>query len=744
MHSFLHKIRIVFLLSFLTISVKSFAGTGDTTLVNGFVNLLHQNCNTGRGTFAFPSDSLKYYKILLKYQLTCPSFGCDIYDRIATLKVLHPTGTYDSTLTLAPSFRVNNQVVDSFSYMNDTSYSYSWNSTTNSIDSTALPVQTVLLYNDSANPLVSTDTLLVWPAYYNQYTFVNGIATDSVLVTPDATLLNVYDSIYNVFEVKMPIEIARAITPYGMAVTLWFDVTDYSSILKDSVTLDSRVCGYSNGWLVTTDFYFIEGNPPQHAYKVQNLWNGTWQYGNTANPIETHLQPKTLYRDPQSVKEVVRLITTGHGFGGNPNQLVAEFYDVTHYLRVNNDDLPQHLWRDDCGSNPLYAQGAPGYTSTWFYNRANWCPGSYVNPFDYDVTAYANPTDSFTVDYNMSPYTVTGGPSGFYYPEYYIQSHRISYDTISYQNNAAVITIKKPSNAFEYNRVNPICSGVNPEIVIKNYGAAPLTSLIIHYGVDGVDSVFNWSGSLNFLDTTTVLLPDISFTPGSHVFTVSLEQPNGTTDEFVYDNLLRTNFNTPNTYAASFIRIMVKTDNSPNEISWRVTDNSGNVIASRNSYPAAGVTYIDTVFLATGCYNATALDAGEDGLCCYNGNGFFRVLKGGTGTIIATKGDYGDFYSVNFNIDNSTGVDELENVSEQVHLYPNPSTGRVSINTSFESSRMTAYLSDLAGRPVTDVLNVTVNAHQAELDFQQLPNGIYFLILSDANRKIVRKITIAN
>ena len=88
------------------------AATGDTTIVNGFSGLLHQNCNTGKGTFLFPSDSLSYYRILLKYKLTCPGFGCDIYDRIATLKVERETGEVDSTLTAFPSFTVDGNIVD--------------------------------------------------------------------------------------------------------------------------------------------------------------------------------------------------------------------------------------------------------------------------------------------------------------------------------------------------------------------------------------------------------------------------------------------------------------------------------------------------------------------------------------------------------------------------------------------------------------------------------------------------------
>src|SRR4051812_5857588 len=103
-------------------ALVSKAGTGDTTIVHGFNHFLHQNCNTGDSTYLFPPDSISYYKIMLRYELSCPSMGCDIYDRIATLKVKNHTGRMDSTLTIAPSYRVNGTTPDSIQFMNDTSY----------------------------------------------------------------------------------------------------------------------------------------------------------------------------------------------------------------------------------------------------------------------------------------------------------------------------------------------------------------------------------------------------------------------------------------------------------------------------------------------------------------------------------------------------------------------------------------------------------------------------------------------
>jgi hypothetical protein len=722
---------------------RNFAGPGDTLIVNGFNAFFHANCNTGNSVFQFPSDTLSFYKIMLRYELSCPGLGCDIYDRIAKLKVKRGTGVMDSTLTLAPSYKVNGLSPDSLQYMNDTSYYYSYDTLAMQIDSfPATPLQLVF-YGDSLNPQQPTDTVQVWPAYYNQYTFdAGGNAIDSIFVTPDSVIYLSVDSLYSPFEVKETVEIARAITPFGQGVVLWFDVTDYSSLLHDSVELVSTVCGYSNGWLVTTDFYFIEGVPPMHAYKVINLWNGTWPYGNTSNPIDSHLQPITLVVDSQSVYEKVRVITTGHGFGGYPNQNVAEFYDVTHTVQVNGVNMPQRLWRPDCGRNPLFPQGAPGYTSTWFYNRANWCPGSYVKPHDYNATPLVNPGDTLVVDYNMAPYTVTGGPSGFYAPEYYVQSHVFYYDAIAYTHNAAVTEIRRPSGAFEYHRINPICQAYNPEIVIKNYGSDTLHQLEIHYGVDGnYTNNYTWFGGLGMTDTVSVSLPPVSFGAGAHSFDLYIDQPNGNADEFAYDDSMHVSFNATNIYNTNYIVIQLKTDNSPNECSWQVKDDQGTILFQRNNFTGTLSLYTDTIVLPNGCFNVTMYDSFGDGVCCYNGNGYFRLYRGGAGTPLYSSGDYGELYSTNLTLDFQSGLEDVIG-DNTVFLFPNPARDKVTLNTGFETGKLTVELTDLTGRRLGPGVVCDVANHATHFDLPNVAPGLYLIRLERKGQVTVKRIVV--
>jgi len=57
------------------------------------------------------------------------------------------------------------------------------------------------------------------------------------------------------------------------------------------------------------------------------------------------------------------------------------------------------LWRTDCATNPCSPQGG-----TWQYNRAGWCPGQSVIPWDNDITSNVTAGQPITLDYNIEPY----------------------------------------------------------------------------------------------------------------------------------------------------------------------------------------------------------------------------------------------------------------------------------------------------------------------------------------------------
>jgi hypothetical protein len=203
-------------------------------------------------------------------------------------------------------------------------------------------------------------------------------------------------------------EIARVITPYNIVgggypgtCTWVIDVTDYAMLLHDEVSFGSYIetwIGDARGWLVTIEFAFIEGEPDFYPYEIVNLWQYSYAViGDSSRPIEEKLFPMDIVIDSNAAKVKLRVITTGHGQGNTLN--AAEFSQLWHSVDVGPDSVYHVLWRTDCATNPCSPQGG-----TWQYNRAGWCPGQSVIPWDNDITTNVIAGQLITLDYNIEPY----------------------------------------------------------------------------------------------------------------------------------------------------------------------------------------------------------------------------------------------------------------------------------------------------------------------------------------------------
>lgn len=90
------------------------------------------------------------------------------------------------------------------------------------------------------------------------------------------------------------IEIARYITPYAKTGIWDFDVTDYHLLFRDSVTLKHRNASYTSGnqgYKVTMEFLFIEGEPAREAFDMTRLWQGGYNYGINTVGTRYELEP---------------------------------------------------------------------------------------------------------------------------------------------------------------------------------------------------------------------------------------------------------------------------------------------------------------------------------------------------------------------------------------------------------------------------------------------------------------------
>ena len=185
-------------------------------------------------------------------------------------------------------------------------------------------------------------------------------------------------------------ELFRYITPFGAQCDDDVEVSDYTTILQGLVEFElyMEIWGGS-GTNPNLIFSFTKGTPDYLYADVDEIWFGTYAFGDYANlqPMPTVTYP--FSENAQAAR--LKLTTTGHNwssYGVNGNAYntgnAAEFYNATHHVFVNGQSkFDHHPWRA-CNPNPAgCVQGG-----TWIHPRSGWCPGSIAMVSDYDMTEY--------------------------------------------------------------------------------------------------------------------------------------------------------------------------------------------------------------------------------------------------------------------------------------------------------------------------------------------------------------------
>jgi hypothetical protein len=490
------------------------------------------------------------------------------------------------------------------------------------------------------------------------------------------------------------VEIARIITPYatdwltkGIKHDYIVEVTDYAHLLTAQKSFRFRYEGYSWGFNVTVKFEMIEGIPPMDPIEVKKIYNGYFTYGNSNNPIENYLVPKTFTYAANSPRVFMKNLVSGHG---SDNTGCGEFCKKYYQLKLNGSMISQNtLWRADCGVNEVYPQ-----TGTWVFERANWCPGAVVWPIYHDLSALTSPNTNFTVDVDMQPYTIANATGGFNW-----HSQLIKYSAPNHTVDVSVEDIISPTKDDNYYRENPICS--NPTIRIKNTGTDIVNQVVFTYSIQGLSArSYTWTGALSFLEEEVVILPLTAFRTmalNDRNFYVKILSVNGAADQNafndIYSSVSRPVLKTPNDFViTTYCNKSINPNTGKSETSWMLLNENGATVAQRDTM-TINFLYSDTLHLNYGCYELVIDDYGCDG---YNwwlySNAQAYPVNPGPGTvrfdyinqnssIKVFQGDFGCQQIYKFRIDSlpppppppdDTGLDQFGNEKIGMEIFPSP------------------------------------------------------------------------
>ena len=692
-----------------------------------------------------PSTDNNYRKVYLHYTMGCATGGCSDWDYTTQIFVSHRTGEVDSTLQESPNFTVNGTTEDSLLF-SDSTFVHFWNTSTQSVDSTLSNTYEIAQYNDPTNPTVATDTLIKYESeFYNMVFDTLGSVIDSFYVASTDTLVLDYYNWHTVFDVIENYELARVITPYGNGLsnnwefTTTFDVTDFASILSDSVEIRCHYSGWSSGFSASLDFEFIEGTPARDVVKVENIYSGGYNYNSSTDFEANQLTPQNFLIDPSTTSAMVKMSSTGHGFDNN--QSAAEFKPINYYLKVDGVQThTQYNWDNKCGENPIYPQGG-----TWIYDRANWCPGTRSQIFDHEITPYISSGDSVEINVDYQSYSWSGTQT----PSYIVESQLIQYKNPNFENSAEIIDIIKPSLKDEHSRKNPICG--KPLIVIKNYGSNTLTSLTIEYNiVGGSTNTFEWVGNLAFNESEEVELPNLTSWEGTeNTFEVLLKKPNGLSDEYAVNNSMQSAYEPVPDYPETFSLWLltndgvINTSTQASESSWDFYDINGTEIHSSGTL-YADEQYIDTFTFTPGCYAFVLEDSDEDGLKFWannDGNGAVKFRKLAGQWLKNFNADFGTNIVHNFSVNFPVNIAEI--TEDSFDIFPNPAKNQITISVSQSNEVDVDFvIFNSLGEELDRVVRKNLTMGAETFDTSTYSPGIYYCKIVTINAEKIQKFVI--
>ena len=250
----------------------------------------------------------------------------------------------------------------------------------------------------------------------------------------------------------------------------------------------------------------------------------------------------------------------------------------------------------------------------------------------------------------------------------------ITYSEPNFTLDVAMDDIISPSKKDEHFRFNPSCS--NPIVKIKNIGSQNLTSVLITYGFDSFDpNFFLWEGNLSYGESEIVNLPPIDWFSWetNYPFYARVSMPNGQPeDEHLVNDVLYSDYDFVQEYPNNFA-MWFKTNSYPNESSYELSDNFGNIIFSKSGMQA-NTLYKDTFNLSPGCYKLQILDTGgnqntnEDGLSWWandDGSGYARLRAVPGGFFKYYQDDFGTELTDYFRV-GEYSISMLENLKEPI------------------------------------------------------------------------------
>jgi hypothetical protein len=189
------------------------------------------------------------------------------------------------------------------------------------------------------------------------------------------------------------------------------------------------------------------------------------------------------------------------------------------------------------------------------------------------------------------------------------------------------------------------------------------------------------------------------------------------------------------------VKLMIRTDDNPDEITWEILNSSNTVVFSGGPYANPTTIYNETFQLEDiECYKFMIYDEGGDGLLIPG----FYALYHGSNNYIKSGTEFGAVDSAYFEVNTQVGITNLQTPAAMA-IHPNPA--KSAFNVEFftgDPMKVSIAVYDLSGSKVLSMPAEQLNAgpHSLRIDATLLKPGMYLVQILTGNAVQTKKITI--
>ena len=312
-----------------------------------------------------------------------------------------------------------------------------------------------------------------------------------------------------------------------------------------------------------------------------------------------------------------------------------------------------------------------------------------MNNFDIELVVDGQSVETITISQQIEPFTEADFqftvPQDFSAIGEYNVTVIVSHPDDEYENNntlnLVLNKVQELDAALSIEELSVLCNDeVEVDAVITNQGDTTITTVQIEVVVNGtVVGLINADVDIPFLEQETVTIAIDNNLQENNAITLNVLNVNNQTDGDGTNNSASTTTTLDSNYDT--ITLSFIADNYPQETSWKLIDESNEIISTGALSNGTEFYTEDICVDYSSCFTLYVYDSYGDGMCCGYGEGSFQVLDASGNTILVNDGDFGNYAEETFCLDDS-GCEITADINISHATSSSANDGVITINIS--------------------------------------------------------------